>query len=400
MANIGILTYHWVPNFGANLQTLSTVGYIRKSGHNPIVINWIPEDLETYYKNTTKDVQLEAHQSFQSHYGCLSSLCRSTKDIIDVIFSNKIDLIIIGSDAVLTYIPILNRFKLTRKGPRYIKAYKDSDFPSPFWADFKSQVNVPVAVMSASAQNTRFKNILFRKKKFAQQVKQFDYISVRDIWTSKMINYLTKGELTPRITPDPVFSFNQNISAECVISKEMIIKKYSLPDKYILLSIFRPIVSNDWLEQLSKLFQNNGITIVYLPKSNIISYKPSNIRCIELPIPPLDWYYMIKYSSGYIGELMHPILVSLHNSVPVYSIDTYGFKTNGKFNIHSSKILHILTRFSLLGNVYNINTGKTFPSPESIYEIITSFNHEACSYEAKRCLDDYESMMSDILKLI
>lgn len=27
---IGILTYHWVANFGANLQTLSTVCYLKK----------------------------------------------------------------------------------------------------------------------------------------------------------------------------------------------------------------------------------------------------------------------------------------------------------------------------------------------------------------------------------
>lgn len=29
---IGILTYHCVPNFGAQLQTISTVGYVKKNG--------------------------------------------------------------------------------------------------------------------------------------------------------------------------------------------------------------------------------------------------------------------------------------------------------------------------------------------------------------------------------
>ena len=41
---IGILTYHSVYNFGANLQVLSTVGYLKNNGFEPIVINWIPED--------------------------------------------------------------------------------------------------------------------------------------------------------------------------------------------------------------------------------------------------------------------------------------------------------------------------------------------------------------------
>lgn len=37
---------------------------------------------------------------------------------------------------------------------------------------------------------------------------------------------------------------------------------------------------------------------------------------ISIPLNPIDWYALIKYSKGYIGERMHPIVVSLHNSVP------------------------------------------------------------------------------------
>ena len=48
---IGILTYHFVSNFGANIQTLSTFEYFRNVGHDPVIINWIPTDLEQYYNN-------------------------------------------------------------------------------------------------------------------------------------------------------------------------------------------------------------------------------------------------------------------------------------------------------------------------------------------------------------
>jgi hypothetical protein len=47
--NIGILTYHFVSNFGANLQTLSTFMYLKKHHYNPIIIDWVPYDLEKYY---------------------------------------------------------------------------------------------------------------------------------------------------------------------------------------------------------------------------------------------------------------------------------------------------------------------------------------------------------------
>ena len=37
---IGLLTYHWVANYGANLQALSTYCYLDNNGYNPIIINW------------------------------------------------------------------------------------------------------------------------------------------------------------------------------------------------------------------------------------------------------------------------------------------------------------------------------------------------------------------------
>ena len=43
---IGVLTYHCPPNFGAQLQAVSTVGYLRRVGHDVIVLNWYAKDLE------------------------------------------------------------------------------------------------------------------------------------------------------------------------------------------------------------------------------------------------------------------------------------------------------------------------------------------------------------------
>ena len=104
--NIGLLTYHSVANFGANLQTLSTIGYLRKAGHNPIVINWVPDSLTENYIKNTLPAQLEAHRSFQSYYGNISPICKTKGDVVNVISEYCIDTVLIGSDAVLSYIPI------------------------------------------------------------------------------------------------------------------------------------------------------------------------------------------------------------------------------------------------------------------------------------------------------
>ena len=59
MKKFGILTYHWVSNFGAQLQTLSTYKCIEKSGNMPIIINWIPDDLKKYYDNKLAEISAQ-----------------------------------------------------------------------------------------------------------------------------------------------------------------------------------------------------------------------------------------------------------------------------------------------------------------------------------------------------
>ena len=68
---------------------------------------------------------------------------------------------------------------------------------------------------------------------------------------------------------------------------------------------------------------------------------------IGIPLPVLNWYGLIKYASAYVGSNMHPIIVSLHNGTPCYSIDYWG--TTDFWGNHlddgSSKVAHILKVF-------------------------------------------------------
>ena len=400
---IGILTYHWVANFGANLQALSTYNNILKRGHEPIFINWIPSDLEDIYLNNTDQDQFNEHKLFAKQNYTVSELCRNEKDIADVINKLSIELVIIGSDAVFTYTPHLRRVYLSRsKIIGYTKPCIDSDFPNPFWGNFIDLIgdSIPVAVMSASAQNTRY-DLIFsanRKKAFQKAINKFSYISVRDVWTQQMINHLTQSNVDPIITPDPVFSFNNN--AVNTLDKKYILKKYNLPSEYVLISMSDIQFGDLWIEKINKLFKDRGVLLVELPRAN--NKEKINIdRRLELPMNPLDWYYLIKYSFGYIGELMHPILVSLHNSVPIYAMDTYGFKgNNGSLDVKSSKTYQILNRFNLIDNYYNELLNEVNPTPEYVFQQIINFNVEECKKEAIKATDEYNSMMDDIYQLI
>ena len=106
---IGILTYHCVANFGAQLQVLSTVCYLRNHGHEPIVIHWYPEDLENIYSWISSE-QLDTHIVFTEKFLPLSALCRTEEELVSEVEKLELDSILLGSDALFKYIPIRNRW--------------------------------------------------------------------------------------------------------------------------------------------------------------------------------------------------------------------------------------------------------------------------------------------------
>ena len=61
---VGILTYHYVPNFGAQLQALSTIGFVKRIGHTPILLHWQPTDLDDIYINRVPEIQRLEHSEF------------------------------------------------------------------------------------------------------------------------------------------------------------------------------------------------------------------------------------------------------------------------------------------------------------------------------------------------
>ena len=91
--NIGILTYHCVPNFGAQLQVLSTVECVKSLGHTPFVLNWYPKDLEELYSHRICKEQILCHNFYTEKYLPVTSLCRTEKDLLKTISDNNIDFI-------------------------------------------------------------------------------------------------------------------------------------------------------------------------------------------------------------------------------------------------------------------------------------------------------------------
>ena len=401
---IGLLTYHTACNFGANLQALSSFCYWKKQGHDPIFINWEPDEIRNQYKKATPAEQYEEHEKFREQYLKTTRRCVTDDEIAAVIKEEGIEAIVVGSDAVIQTHPFLSRVafpcrRILMVSPRQI----NTSYPNPFWGSFCDKIDekIPICCMSGSSQNSPYKKSLPKDRKLgAKLLSRFSYVSTRDDWTAKMVEYLSYGKIKPQVTPDPVFAFNSNV--DFVPSEEDIRKRFGLEGPYSLFCFHNSkTVSQNWLLEMKEKMEAKGVKCVAFPFPQGIEFKHPFDKEIGLPLSPLDWYALIKYADSYIGDNMHPIVISLHNAVPCFSFDHYGIvKHRISVNEKSSKIYHILNTFGHLQNRVSIKGRYTEPSVDYVLDKIEHFDKALVKSKADEYLTAYNKMMNDISKAI
>ena len=94
---IGLLAYHAACNFGAFLQLLSTVEYIKKQGDEPIVINWIPKDFSKDYEKRSLLKVRDLYVRIRKQYYPMTELCETDKQVAKVIEKERIEALLAGS---------------------------------------------------------------------------------------------------------------------------------------------------------------------------------------------------------------------------------------------------------------------------------------------------------------
>lgn len=406
--NIGILTYHCVPNFGAQLQALSTVGCIKNLGHTPYILNWYPEDLEKMYIGRIPSEQIACHQQFTESNLPITELCRTEAELIKIISDKKIDLIITGSDALFKYVPKFKRQFFSIKKCKYVtqKVISCENFPNnPFFCDYYEllEKKIPIVALSVSSQNCPYQVMNNEERTIiGNSLRHFKKITVRDEWTKEMVKSLTNIS-DIKITPDPVFAFNNNCPIH-IPTKDEIQLKYLLPEQYILFSFSHKYLKDNYIKEIIKICKDHNICPVALPMPEYLRDFDLEKK-ISLPLSPIDWYALIRHSSGYIGERMHPIVVCLHNSVPFYSFDEYGIVERylggiiKKQNAQSSKTYHIVNKFGFLDNLHSIKSGKELPLPKKIIEKILSFERKKCEYIAQQTSHEFINCIKELINI-
>lgn len=401
--NIGILTFYKVANFGANIQGVSTYYYLKKIGYNPIFLNYVSvkteNSLEESYKNS---VQTKAHIDFVNSYieNQTENLYNSD-DVVAAIDKYHIDAIIIGSDAVVQHHPLLSRIHKGRRKPFYIAhPAPERMFPNPFWGcGFADKI--PTVMMSVSSQNSKYSQFSKSlKSRMFETLNNMKYISVRDTWTLNMMKAIGVNQ-DVKVTPDPVFAFNYN-AGHLVPSEDDIRKRFSLPKDYVLVSLHSQSLTLKTLDDLNSMFKAAGKTCVAFPMPGGVMYQHHFDYEIKVPLSSIDWYALIKYASGYVGSNMHPIIVSLHNAVPCFSIDHWGTKDffNRTVRDGSSKVEHIMGVFGLKNYVKPIDNDICYVEASVIVDAIQKFPCEHVRKVALDKYDEYLKMMGEIMNII
>ena len=405
---IGILTYHCPPNFGAQLQAVSTVGYLRRIGHEVVVLNWYAKDLEEMYAHRISSEQILYHFQFAKQALPLSNSCYIEKDLISTIDSLNLDAIIVGSDALFKYVPLNKCRHFSKRRLKYIYNYSPLSCETlennPFFGDFlrKLQKKVPAATYAVSSQNCPFEEMTKKEKSSMREaLSNYRHITVRDAWTKKMIENITKVKGI-NIYPDPVFSFNQNCYLP-IPTKQEILNKFKLTDNYVLYSFSDWYVKKEYITSIAEELKRQSFLPVALPMPEKL-FPIETENHIDLPLNPLDWYALIIHSKGFVGERMHPIVVCLHNAIPFFSFDEYGIKEKRGFlskkmvyNPSSSKTHLIVSDAGLLENHYSYKEGLPLPSPQYVVSKILSFDTIKCKAFASLNQKGYEIGMKEVL---
>ena len=402
---IGILTYFGVPNFGAQLQALSTVGFLRRTGNEPVVFNWYPEDLKRMYGKRVSAAQIQAHDAFTSSELPLSAPCSSEEELAKMIDECGFDGIIQGSDALFKYQPERLRRHFRKRKLRFIvnkpSVSVEGFQGNPFFGGYLDQLNrkIPAFVYAVSSQNCPYQLMtLHERREMRRGLKHFEGISVRDEWTRDMVKHILGNKRDIGIHPDPVFSFNQNCGVS-IPSKEDILQHYGLPERYVLFSFWTSKLPKQFVVQIADEVRKVGLTPVAFPMpEGLMDFGLENQ--VPLPLNPMDWYALIKYSAGYIGERMHPIVVALHNAVPFFSFDEYGVGGKGAFRLDSSKTYLIVHRAGFDGNYYAYQSQTGRPTAHEVVDRLVTFDIMKCQSFSDDMQSHYEEAMGTIISRI
>lgn len=331
---VGVLTCHSSLNYGANLQLFATVRSLEKLGHDVYV-----------YDN--RDSSENTCRSFVVREFRLTNMCRSDEDFRSETLRLAIELIIVGSDAVLWFL-------LGKKEGH-------GAYPNPFWLRWAKELPVRRVLLAGSCMGLMFplKCGSVLRAQLRQDIATFDYVSVRDHWTLSFVRWL--GVRGADLVYDPTVKlpdlFQPDVSALPVGLER---------GKYIVLTFSSVKEDDDWLEALTNEAHKFGFKTCFIPHPDRLC-GAEHVDClIEEVLDPLRWLSILGCAAGYVGERFHPVVLSAFYGIPFVACDYYSYSGYRGILNKRSKTRDFCKRIGALSDVHVANGFFKKVTPEEV----------------------------------
>lgn len=311
---IGVLTFHSSRNFGANLQTLATQEMLRTLGYDPVVVNYLDEAKLATFDKLVPPEQVAQHQAFADRYYTLSPALRSVEEVGEYV-REELDGVVSGSDAVFR---LATPYEPARLAKRLLG--KSNPFEAFSWADrvppFFLPFDAPGVVKGSIAASSRGTSFYFLKPHMMRDVgnalRDFDFVTVRDEWTGKLVRWLSRGGAHPLYSPDPVFGLN---TAFALPEDER--PPQDLSDVILLNGEFE----EGWLKRMVEAIRARGYRAMTLANPAEKDRFEFTDGALDLPMSPLTWYACLADCAGFIGMRFHAFVSCVTNKTPVVTMD-------------------------------------------------------------------------------
>ena len=312
MVKVGIITHHWVANFGANLQALASSKEFERQGAKVEIIDYHEPGWDEAIRTEAPRDQMRVHDDFVKQYYSLSTRINSLKELSRHCEKNY-DIVVVGSDAMLLVDAPTDPFIILRSIKKREKL-PPANLPG-FWLNWNKGCELRTATMSVSAMGTNYPFIFGSlKRNMKHAISQFDFVGVRDDWTARMVKSLGRRDCD--LYPDPVFSLLANIE----IDKEKIVAKYGSLDDVILIS--GPI-DEEWAQRFADAARKRGYRVagIRIPEKEY-DYNFTDIN-FNGTMSPLEWFGILGCSAGYVGIRFHALVSCMVQGVPVLNVDPH-----------------------------------------------------------------------------
>jgi hypothetical protein len=291
---------------------------LKKRGIDAIVINYQDPRKVASFKKIVPEEQAKQHEAFFQQYYNLSPLLSKPEEIETYCLEN-LDGVIVGSDAVFRlaakYSPRRIAKRVLRRDQQYA-SFSNLETLSPFWLNWDTKTKNTSFTKTSLAASSRSTPFYFLKPKLMSDVRtainDFDFVTVRDKWTQRMVQWLTLGRCPVEICHDPVFGLNSAFDLPAdARAKDL--------SKTILVSVD---VGTEWRTEFKKAANDRGYQVKLLPSAEDYFPYPESDGEVSLPMSPLDWYSNLANAAGYVGFRFHALVSCMSNQTPVVTVDT------------------------------------------------------------------------------